>query len=149
MFTIAREGAVKLLSELLSQAGGGEDWLLCMTTAPVEQAEDETAARYLAAEADHDGYARKTLARRIGPDAWGTPVVAAPIDPEGVPGRSGVGASVYSEAASWTVPPGTTITGYFVLGAESGALIGSDVLPCPFVACQGGKTVYTPYIELG
>lgn len=149
MFKIPREGALRLLAELLQAGDGKEDWLLCLIGSPVEQAEDDDAAKFLAVEADWEGYQRKTVTRAIAAGAWGQPVSVDPIYADDYPGKSKVATSSYGETFNTKVAPGSTVYGWFLIGAESGILVSSDLLGCPFVACDGGGAEYTPYFEFG
>jgi hypothetical protein len=145
---VPREGGVRLLADLL---GGGplEDWLLGLYNAPITPAETDTAATYTAAEATFSGYARKTLARAIAPEAWSTPVAQPPSGNPPWSPRVQVGHSQYGAAPqTWTCgTTGDTIFGYFILGATSGTLICAERFPAPRTLASGDTLSLTPVFE--
>lgn len=147
-YVVPREGGVTVMAETLS---AGEDWLLCLYDGPIAPSETDTAATYTALEASFPGYARRTLSRRVGDGAWSPPVAQAPSGSPPWSPRARVAHSSYDhdnpQAFACTADPGGGASGYFVLGAESGALILAEPFAARAELLAGDSFAFVPIWE--
>lgn len=136
---ITNEGEAQLLADLLG-TDPPENWLLCLIDGPVAQAETDSAAVWIAAEASFSGYARKTILRGVGAGKWGVPTLVAPTNAWST--RTLVAESVYDVdgvGQTWTNAGSVVVVyGFFLLGATSEKLIYAQAYP-PGDAIQTGE----------
>lgn len=115
---------------------GAENGTLKLRTDGVTPAEGDTAGTYT--EATFTSYVAKTLNGKLSSSAgWGVPST-----------NTGTTSSTYTPVLSWSPGSSQTVTGYFVVGADSGTLWWAENFASSKALSSGDTFNLTAKIEL-